>query len=200
MKRTLFFFLLCVLQLSAGAQTMRELFIAMPDSIEPLLSKNNRMDMIDFMDNHMEARVTNRLDGQSVMDTLTADYVKVSLTGNAVMEIKLYEKGKDKVLLMVHTVGGPVKGSELLFFTPEWKPLRAQLKLPSFRAYEVIPRESLTAEQIELLDGLADMELVEMTLSPSNSLLTLTPSIGILSKEDQEKVKPLVKSLTQELR
>jgi hypothetical protein len=50
------------------------------------------------------------------------------------------------------------------------------------------------------LDGLADMELVEMTLSPSNSLLTLTPSIGILSKEDQEKVKPLVKSITLELR
>jgi hypothetical protein len=188
------------LQLSAGAQTMREIFIAMPDSIEPLLSKNNRMDMIDFMDNHMEARVTNRLDGQSVMDTLTADYVKVSLTSNAVMEMKLYEKGKDKVLLMVHTVGGPAKGSELLFFTPEWKPLKAQLKLPSFRTYEVNPRESLTAEQIELLDGLADMELVEMTLSPSNSLLTLTPSIGILSKEDQEKVKPLVKSVTLELR
>ena len=200
MKRTLFFFLLCVFQFHAEAQTMREVFIAMPDSIEPLLSKNNRMDMIDFMDNHMQARVTNRLDEQSIMDTLTTDYVKVTLTTNAVMEMKLYDKGKDKVLLFVRTVGGPAKGSEIRFFTPEWKPLKAQFSLPSFPSYEVNPRESLTDEQIELLEGLADMELVEITVSPSTPELTLTPSINILNKEDQEKVKPLVKSITLELK
>jgi len=200
MRKTLFFFLLCVLQLNAEAQTMREVFIAMPDSIEPLLSKNNRMDMIDFIDSHMQARVTNRLDEQSIMDTLTVDYVKVSLSSNAVMEMKLYEKGTEKVLLLVHTVGGPVKGSELCFFTSDWKPLEAQFELPSFSSYEVNPRESLTEEQIELLEGLADLELVEMELSPSNNMLLCTPSISILSKEDQEKVKFLVKSITVELR
>ena len=200
MKRTLFFFLLCVLQFQAEAQTMREVFIAMPDSIEPLLSKNNRMDMIDFMDNHMQARVTNRLDEQSIMDTLTADYVKITLSSSAVMEMKLYDKGKKKVLLLVHTAGAPAKGSELCFYSPDWKPLKAQFGLPSFRSYEASPRESLTDEQIGLLEGLADMELVEMTLSPSDNILTFTPSIGVLNKEDQEKVKPLVKSITMELR
>ena len=42
------------------AQNMKSVFIAMPDSITPLLSQVNKEDCVDFLDSNMKAEVTNR--------------------------------------------------------------------------------------------------------------------------------------------
>ncbi|MBR6998224.1 MAG: DUF3256 family protein, partial [Prevotella sp.] len=42
---------------------MADLFKAMPDSLMPYLTKNNRLDMIDFMEANMKAEITNQLEG-----------------------------------------------------------------------------------------------------------------------------------------
>ena len=60
MEKTLFIIgmLLCVFSLHA--QDMKTLFIAMPDSIAPLLTKVNREDCVDFLASNMKAEVKNR--------------------------------------------------------------------------------------------------------------------------------------------
>ena len=58
---------------SAAQQTISEVFREMPDSLLPTLSKNNRLDMLDFMASGMKAEVTNRLGGRSEMTALTDD-------------------------------------------------------------------------------------------------------------------------------
>ena len=49
------------------AQKMRDVFAAMPDSVLGIMTKNNRLDCIDFIENDMEAKVRNRFDGFSVL-------------------------------------------------------------------------------------------------------------------------------------
>ena len=50
--RTILLFVVSVLcGISASAQNMRSVFIAMPDSITPLLTKVNKEDFVDFLDN-----------------------------------------------------------------------------------------------------------------------------------------------------
>lgn len=200
MKKILFAVFLCLSQLGAQAQTMREAFAAMPDSLQALLSKNNRMDMMDFLDSHMEAKVTNRLDGQSSMDTLTADYLKISLASNTVLEMKLISREDEKVIAVLHTSAGPVKDSVLKFYTTDWKETEGKVTLPAFSAYEAKPRSELTEEQVQLLESLADMELTEMQLSATDNTLTCKLSLEILTKEDQEKARELVKPLKLELK
>ena len=46
------------------AQSLRECFVAMPDSLSPLLTKINREDFLDFMDSGMKAEVTNRMNSK----------------------------------------------------------------------------------------------------------------------------------------
>ena len=45
---------------SLAAQKMRDVFATMPDSVLGLMTKNNRLDCIDFIENDMEAKVRNR--------------------------------------------------------------------------------------------------------------------------------------------
>ena len=66
---------------------MAALFKEMPDSILSVLTKNNRLDMIDFMDAKMMAQVTNLLDGKSEMTMLADDSLKIKMSD--VMSVKM---------------------------------------------------------------------------------------------------------------
>ena len=65
---------------TAMAQKMRDVFAAMPDSILEVMTKNNRLDCIDFIEHGMEARVRNRFDGFTQLKAMTLDYLDLQLT------------------------------------------------------------------------------------------------------------------------
>ena len=69
--------------------SMRQWFVAMPDSVMPLLTKNNRLDFIDFVDSGMDAVVTNRLEGKSRMNMLSDDYLHIEYTQTCDVAMKL---------------------------------------------------------------------------------------------------------------
>ena len=79
--------LCCTLGSHAQEKTMSELFKAMPDSLLPYLTTNNRLDMLDFLEANMKAEVTNLLDGKSEMTVLTSD--SLSLRMNPVLRIDM---------------------------------------------------------------------------------------------------------------
>lgn len=76
--------IVCVMQLMVLAvmaqQNMAELFKVMPDSVMPMLTKNNRLDMIDFLEAKMKAEVTNLLDGDSEMTYMSADSLSIRMS------------------------------------------------------------------------------------------------------------------------
>ena len=77
MKKNILLVFLCFFALSAFAQNMKSVFVAMPDSITPLLTKVNKEDCIDFLDSNMKAEVKNRFDGTAEMKVVTEDYTLV---------------------------------------------------------------------------------------------------------------------------
>ena len=69
-----------LLSLSVNAQDINSVFISMPDSLSPLLTKVNRQDFADFLSSGMKAVVKNRFEGKSEMLKLTDTYLTVSYT------------------------------------------------------------------------------------------------------------------------
>lgn len=68
MKRLLFFFLLLLSVAWASAQTdINAVFVSMPDSLLPLLTRNDRLDLLDYHKAGMEARVTNLMGGTTTL-------------------------------------------------------------------------------------------------------------------------------------
>ena len=132
---------------TAMAQKMRDVFAAMPDSILEVMTKNNRLDCIDFIEHGMEARVRNRFDGFTQLKAMTLDYLDLQLTAQCRVEMKLLP-AKDSLnyVCMVRTYAGPVRESVVTLYTPEWSnALCAQ------RA-ELLFAESVEAP--EVLDGI----------------------------------------------
>lgn len=128
MKKILFaVFLSVYFVLGAEAQrpVMSDLFKAMPDSLMPYLTKNNRLDMIDFMEAKMKAEVTNSLEGKSVMTALTADSLSIIMSNALQVDMKLLEHGDSMVVCMQKTYKISERQVEKIvqLFSTVWCPL-----------------------------------------------------------------------------
>lgn len=116
---------------NAQQYKISELFKAMPDSLMPLLTTNNRLDMIDFMDAGMKARVTNLLNGESEMTCLTADSLTIRMSGS--MDVSLYLQptsetidGYKQIICMksIYRIASTKDPDESFhYFSVNWRPI-----------------------------------------------------------------------------
>lgn len=122
--------LLMVLGSQAQEKLMAELFKAMPDSLLPYLSTNNRLDMIDFMEAKMKAEVTNLLEGKSEMTALTHDSLSIRMNDVLRIDMKLEHVAEPvdsstQVIRMVRTYQLNDKQAECVtdVYTAAWRRL-----------------------------------------------------------------------------
>ena len=130
--RNIFLSLLLALSISGMAENVqiRDVFRQMPDSILPTLSVNNRLDMIDFMDSHMKAEVTNLLEGKSEMTALGEDSITIRVSDALNISILLLNTTElidesNQVVCLVQTYGTDFLSlnSKIEFYTIQWQKL-----------------------------------------------------------------------------
>lgn len=119
---------MCVAQ--APAQTMKEVWSAMPDSVMPLLSKNNRLDCVDYWEAGQQGDVKNRLEGKVSILFMNEDSLAVADTESSSYEMKL-KKGERGDLLSI-TVRRVVKTGDITdwterIYSPSWRLLNERL-------------------------------------------------------------------------
>ena len=196
---------LLVLPFAAGAQEagsqpkMRDVFAQMPDSVLPAVSKNNRLDCIDFIENNLEAKVRNAFDDYVELEALTTDYARFRSSASSVMEMKLLPKNDTTSVLCVVTTAecGEVgtaqrlEDSNVSFLRPDWSPLAAhdvEPLVPSLipLAFFLGERPESAADDYEqALRALDDFRPIRVTLSAEAPVATLTLQTAQLSKEER---------------
>lgn len=178
-----------------GAQDMRTLLVAMPDSILPLLTKNNRMDCVDFVDSKMKAEVKNRLGEVSELKVLTKDYLLLQMTSQSTVEMKLLSVNDSaKVVCVVRTVCAPVCDSAVEFYDISWKRLKTAdyIACPPVDSFFRNPAQ--TDLPYQLLREKADVDLIKASLSVERAVIRFeytTPDY--LSEDDREKIRPYLR-------
>ena len=84
------------------AQDMRTLLKSMPEGIFPLLTHNNVLDFIDFLDSDMKAEVTNKLGGRSEMIQLTDSTASIKMTPSSEAELRITKTDGKKLICITH--------------------------------------------------------------------------------------------------
>lgn len=196
MRRYLSIFALLCCFLSVSGQDMKTIFVAMPDSLTPLLTKVNKEDCIDFLASNMKAEVKNRFDKSAEMKALTEDYLQFQMTENSLLEMKLLPLNDSvKVVCMVKTVCSSACDSEIHFYTSDWKEELSSadyLQKPLQDAFFI--QADTTSEEYVLARKSADVNLVKAMLSKDDSSLAFiytTPDY--MNKETREKLEPYLR-------
>lgn len=182
--------------LPANKQDMKSLFLAMPDSIVPLLTEVNRADCVDFLASDMKAEVKNRFGKPSELKQLTDHYLCLQLTSRSTLAMKLLPVNDSvQVICAVRTVEGPVADSRINFYTTGWQPLDPTdfLALPT-AADAYLPADSVPGDADPSIRLKADMDLWRAELSAATDQLTWTYTTPqYLVKDDREKLQAWLK-------
>ena len=191
------------------AQTpMRDIFAAMPDSVLPLVSKNNRLDCIDFIENNMEAKVRNRMDEYVTLEALTPDYLRFRTSARALIEMRSLtwqpnDTTSTQIVALVRTVEGglgelAVRSSTLTFITPDWHSLSLSFEPPTLNAYftGTLLDSTLVEPTRQAQRSLEYFHPVELRLSADDTTLTCILQTGDLSREERKVATQRVKPVT----
>jgi hypothetical protein len=122
--------LLMGLPLNAEPIKARDALSQLPDSIIPYLTKNNRLDLIDFMDSGMRARVQNSFEGYTELLALADDSLTLRLTEASVLKLYVISVGQEidgsnQILLLSFHVGVPEEKKDIVnrYYSIMWRPL-----------------------------------------------------------------------------
>ena len=203
MKRVLSYVAcLCLAVLSALAQDtkMRDVFAQMPDSIFPLITKNNRLDCIDFRESNMPAMVKNLMDEPIELTVLTEDYLKLTMSKVSTAEMKLLPATEGRyVICLVRTYEGPIKDSSIRFYDDGWNLLSdLSVPVPDMKEFLPLPEAADLAIHADALAQMRDLPFVEMSLNPSQPTLQLNFQPGELLRKEREYATRHLKTLTYE--
>lgn len=177
---------------------MAEVFRTMPDSIVRLLTDNDRMDLLDFAESNMTARVTNRLDGKRTLNILTDDYLHLTVTTMSSLQMRLFPLNDGRqAVVVVKTVAGPAKDSVLKIYTSDWSEqleMEQHVTAPSLDAYWTKPFDEMTEEELQIVRQL-DPVLIQISLSAERNGILFQRSFGMLAKADQPQAEKLLRSI-----
>lgn len=198
MKKLLFVIVIFINVVTVNAQTMKELFVNMPDTLSLVLTKNNRADCVDFIASKMEAKVTNRFDNVSEVKILTDDYLKANVTECSTWEMRrLSVNDSTYIICMVATVSGPVCDSDVRFYSVNWEELPVSQYIESFPVSDdffVTPHDGSEIDSLKELRKKAYITFIRASLSDKNTDLAFvytTPDS--MNKEDAEKIKSYIR-------
>ena len=134
------------------AEDLRTLFIGMPDSIIPTLTKSERMDFLDYMDSGMRARVRNKLGGESMMTAFSDNSLTVMTSQSGRLEMVLFpRKNGSNLICIIRTVTARYEDSRLSFYNEDWTPVDAEslIDYPQFEDY--LTKAALKSDSLDML-------------------------------------------------
>ena len=166
---------------------MREVCAQAPDSIFAVLSTNKKLDLIDFAEAGMTARVRNVLDEDVVLEVLTDDYMSLQSSADSWVEVKLLPTSH---LLVNKTYSGPGLDSEVRLYDTQWTLL------------QVVPRpeiERFMTEQDEDVRAEASvLPLISAKLSPDDCKIKWTLQNTEMSKDVKQKAGNCLQSVVED--
>ena len=117
---------------TAQAQSMRTLWLSMPDSVIPYLNLKMRTQMANAKGDTITSK--GGLANKSLIETLAGDYLKAVLTEASTIEMKRFANLKgDSLVAVVNTFYGPEPESRLDIYDTSWKLLKSNILLDADR-------------------------------------------------------------------
>jgi hypothetical protein len=189
MKKILLFSAFLFAAVSSVAQVrMRDVFAQLPDSILPLMTRNNRLDCIDFIENGMEARVKNKFNDQVVLEALTEDFLLIRTSESSNVEMKLMPLGSDTLICVNRIYFGPTEDSDVRLYDINWRFVRNVQRpevLEFFKTVDSIrPWTPEMADTMDMIHGEATyLPLIKASLSAESSEIQWVLQSNEFSKE-----------------
>lgn len=200
-KRIIIIAICTMLKLGAQAKSMSEIWANLPNSAIPYLDRAHRMQMTQYIKMGLKGDVDHSLAGKCVMDTLTSDYIHVTLNESVVMEMKkLPYADADSLLCVVTTWMGPAEESTVCFFSQDWEAFNLPHAFDGKDMIELADEmiwkpDTMESKRFGELRSMIDPVMVRANLAPDNYQLRIRLAMPLLCAADKKTVSAITNEL-----
>ena len=168
----------------------------MPDILNPTLSSQNRLELLEYHKAHQSDSTANRFGNKAylmVMDTLN-ERIVVKNTPTSTFEMKInYFKDSIPYIGIIKTICAPICQSTVEFFDTAWNVIPLQFVMP--KAYEWLINKDIPTDKIDSDWVKKTLGISFVTLSfanESNVIFAKNNTLDFLSDTDRTLIKPFV--------
>ncbi len=177
-------------------QSIEKLYVDMPDVLNPTLSKQNRLELIEYYKSGHGDSIANRF-GKSAhllkLDSLNG-FVQVKNTPSSSFAMKLFRLDDNRpVLGVVRTVCAPVCQSSIEFYDTTWKSIPLQFTIP--KAIEWVNKTKMDSANLDLrwVESVLQNSFVSLSFDSQNkTIVAKNNSADFMSDEDRKLIAPLL--------
>lgn len=180
----------------ASAQTVKDFWLAMPDSVLPSVNRSMRAELVASMAPGIKAEVKNVLEGTTVLDTLTRDFMAVRISGASTMQIRRLAYKGDSIFCVVRTYMGPVADSNVSLYDKTWASMDMKhicdgKCIKCVKKSLVEKPDTMSPQRFEEIRAMLDPMFVKATLSADDTTITFTGAIDMLNNEERTAVNAI---------
>lgn len=190
--------LCCVLLFtqSVFAQTVEKWFVNMPDGLNPTLSKQNRLELLEYYKAGQGDSVTNRYGNQArlvAFDSIN-QCVVVKNTSSSTFGMKMFNlEDSSTVIGLISTVCAPVCQSYIQFYDTAWNSIPIQFTMP--RAIEWLNKNSLENMNLDKqwVENVLENSFVTLAFDAAkNTIIAQNNSLEFMNEIDRKLISPFI--------
>lgn len=181
---------------SFGRTSIGQAFVDMPDAMVPLLDSVMRANLVDNAEaGSINQSVRNMAGDISTVDTITADYLKITISPVSTLELHAlnHAKGCEAAFVASYTIGAPSTAgdSELMFFNSDMQrlPAKKYISMPAVGKFFKVPKG--TDVSISDIESLVPFPTMIYHISPDSDDITATLTVGeYMTREAYAEISP----------
>ena len=190
--------ILCLLFISVGsmAQTIEKWYVNMPDILNPTLSKQNRLELLEYHKAGQGDSIANIFKHQAYLlkfDTLN-QHITVKNTPTSTFEMKILNQADSTAIIgIIRTVCAPLCMSTIEFYDTTWNLIPVQFNMPT--AIEWVDINKIPTEKIDLqwVKNLMGVSFVSLSFSDKDQTIQAkNNTLDFLSEMDRKVIAPYV--------
>ena len=190
--------IVCLLFISAGsmAQTIEKWYVNMPDILNPTLSKQNRLELLEYHKAGQGDSIANIFKHQAYLlkfDTLN-QHITVKNTPTSTFEMKILNQADSTAIIgIIRTVCAPLCMSTIEFYDTAWNLIPVQFNMPT--AIEWVDINKIPTEKIDLqwVKNLMGVSFVSLSFSDKDQTIQAkNNTLDFLSEMDRKVIAPYV--------
>jgi len=183
-----------------SAQTIEKCYINMPEGLNPILSKQNRLELLEYYKAGQSDSITNRYGNQTRLlsiDTVNQVLV-VRNTPISTVELKVFNFTKDSLITgIIRTACGTICQSSVEFYDTAWNQVPLRFSLP--KAIDWVNRDSLATKSIDKqwVEYVLENSFITLSFVADKKLIKATNnSMEFLSEADRKIISPILENKT----
>jgi len=194
-KYVIIFGLLLINQL-LSSQNIEDIYVNMPDTLNPTLSRQNRLELIEYHKAHQSDSIANKIGNEAYLmslDTLN-ERIVVKNTQSSTFEMKILQlEDSSKIIGIIRTVCAPVCMSSIEFYDLLWKWVVIPFQMP--KSIEWLEEKNIPSDKIDVqwVKNVLDVSFISLSFSAdSQVVIAKNNTLDFLSEADRKIIAPYV--------